>query len=131
MSNKRLSRNEPCPCGSGKKYKYCCYQQDRDTPLSRFPIGTIAIYGPNDEITTKIVASVIIADDAEPILERWVSTDVLENPKVQREIKEFFARHSVKSVATSEGNMGCPHEEGEDFPEGDDCPFCPYWEGKQ
>ncbi|MGX6960412.1 MAG: SEC-C metal-binding domain-containing protein, partial [Rickettsia endosymbiont of Pentastiridius leporinus] len=19
----RISRNEPCPCGSGKKYKYC------------------------------------------------------------------------------------------------------------
>jgi len=21
---KRVSRNDPCPCGSGKKYKYCC-----------------------------------------------------------------------------------------------------------
>ena len=27
--------------------------------------------------------------------------------------------------------MGCPHEEGEDFPEGEDCPFCPFWKGKQ
>ena len=30
----------------------------------------------------------------------------------------------VKSVAMSDGNMGCPHEEGKDFPEGEDCPFC-------
>ena len=22
--NKKISRNEPCPCGSGKKYKNCC-----------------------------------------------------------------------------------------------------------
>ena len=22
--NKKISRNEPCPCGSGKKYKRCC-----------------------------------------------------------------------------------------------------------
>ena len=22
--NKKISRNEPCPCGSGKKYKKCC-----------------------------------------------------------------------------------------------------------
>ena len=29
------------------------------------------------------------------------------------------------------GNMGCPHEEGEDFPDGEDCPFCPFWAGKQ
>ena len=28
----------------------------------------------------------------------------------------------------SDGNMGCPHEEGEDFPDGEDCPF---WKGKQ
>jgi uncharacterized protein YchJ len=23
-SNKKVGRNEPCPCGSGKKYKKCC-----------------------------------------------------------------------------------------------------------
>ena len=22
--NKKIKRNEPCPCGSGKKYKKCC-----------------------------------------------------------------------------------------------------------
>lgn len=27
--------------------------------------------------------------------------------------------------------MGCPHEEGEDFPVGENCPFCPFWKGKQ
>jgi len=26
----------PCPCGSGKKYKFCCYQKARDLPLERF-----------------------------------------------------------------------------------------------
>jgi hypothetical protein len=25
MSRQKLSRNAPCPCGSGKKYKHCCY----------------------------------------------------------------------------------------------------------
>ena len=24
ISNKKIGRNEPCPCGSGKKYKHCC-----------------------------------------------------------------------------------------------------------
>src|SRR5579875_125733 len=27
MSRKRVSRNAPCPCGSGKKYKHCCYRK--------------------------------------------------------------------------------------------------------
>src|SRR3954471_10863057 len=25
MPRKKVSRNAPCPCGSGKKYKHCCY----------------------------------------------------------------------------------------------------------
>jgi hypothetical protein len=25
MSIKKVGRNDPCPCGSGKKYKHCCY----------------------------------------------------------------------------------------------------------
>ena len=24
MSNEKIGRNDPCPCGSGKKYKKCC-----------------------------------------------------------------------------------------------------------
>ncbi|HEX9271871.1 MAG TPA: SEC-C metal-binding domain-containing protein [Candidatus Binatia bacterium] len=24
MVEKKVGRNEPCPCGSGKKYKNCC-----------------------------------------------------------------------------------------------------------
>ena len=24
----KINRNEPCPCGSGKKYKHCCYATD-------------------------------------------------------------------------------------------------------
>lgn len=26
--NPNKSKNKPCPCGSGKKYKECCYQRD-------------------------------------------------------------------------------------------------------
>ncbi|MBN2463987.1 MAG: SEC-C domain-containing protein, partial [Dehalococcoidia bacterium] len=23
-AGKKVGRNDPCPCGSGKKYKHCC-----------------------------------------------------------------------------------------------------------
>jgi len=26
LSNPKVGRNDPCPCGSGKKYKKCCGQ---------------------------------------------------------------------------------------------------------
>ena len=27
MARERISRNAPCPCGSGKKYKHCCHDK--------------------------------------------------------------------------------------------------------
>jgi hypothetical protein len=242
MARKKVSRNAPCPCGSGKKYKKCCWGKGFDweedeggnlyqsTPISpevadilqaqrqkfidqhgrepgrddkvffdmphpehvehrmvedmkaagidpafiyafektgrlvteqnqhllpqsaldewqaaieeyeakhgkkdapQYPIGTVAMYGPDDKTTTKIAAGVILHENAEPIMMRWVATDVTTNPKVQQELKGFFLQHGVKQVAMTEGNMGCPHEEGADFPHGEDCPFCPFWRGKQ
>lgn len=102
-----------------------------DRGQAEFPLGTVACYGPNATVTTKIVAAVILHEGAEPILERWVGTGVKDNPKVRRQLAEFFQRHGVNSVAAADGNLGCPHEEGEDFPAGEDCPYCPYWKGKQ
>src|SRR5262249_32410096 len=101
-----------------------------ETGQPRFAIGTGAFYGPDDKRTTKIAAAVIPQGGAEPVLKRWVATDVTTNPKVQQELKDFFLQHGVQQVAMSQGNLGCPHEEGEDFPVGEDCPFCPFWKGK-
>ena len=106
-------------------------EEDNVVESPQFPIGTIAYYGPDDRTTTKIVAGIIKEEQAEPILKRWVSTDVTTNPKIQKEIDRFFKNHDVTRIGMSAGNMGCPHEEGEDFPLGEDCPFCPWWKGKQ
>jgi hypothetical protein len=242
MAHRKLSRNAPCPCGSGKKYKQCCLRKDFEwvedddgdvfkaipisdemaeilqdlrqafiaehgrepgpddavfpdmpplehmehqmieimkqagidpaiiyatektgrivseenmdllsdaelqewddaieeyhakhgsTEMPEFPVGTVALYGPDDKTTTKIVAGVILEEDAEPLIEKWVGTGVENDPTVQQEIQDFFTKHGVKFVAATDENMGCPHEEGEDFPVGEDCPFCPFWKGKQ
>ena len=56
MSKKRISRNAPCPCGSGKKYKNCCYGkgfewvQDED--------GTVGKSIPMTEEVTEILQQV-------------------------------------------------------------------------
>ena len=243
MSNKRISRNAPCPCGSGKKYKNCCYgkgfdwvedeggtvgksipmteevteilqqvrqafidkhgrepepdellfadlphlehleamivedmekagldpafifafektgllvseenqhlipekdledwraaieeyqrkHSDQQSPV-QYPIGTMAYYGPDDKTTIKIAACVFKGPNSETIRRCWVATDVRTSPNIQQEIKDFFEKHGVKSVSMSDENVGCPHEEGKDYPMGEDCPFCPFWAGKQ
>ena len=241
MSGGKISRNSPCPCGSGKKYKRCCWGKDfdwvegaegnssRSAPISEelaadladhlemqsaqlgrdpgpddlvfpgllaehaehelsqamltagidpaiiyafektgflvtednqeslsdldleewreaveeynamngrdeeleLPVGTLAYYGPDDAFTSKIVASVNFGGEAEPIIRRWVGSAIREDQRVKEEIDEFFQEHGVSSVGGFPFNIGCPHEEGEDFKVGEDCPFCPYWEGKQ
>jgi len=35
MASKGPKRNDPCPCGSGKKYKYCCMPKDEASRLER------------------------------------------------------------------------------------------------
>ncbi|HJZ93814.1 MAG TPA: SEC-C metal-binding domain-containing protein [Gemmataceae bacterium] len=136
MAADRVSRNAPCPCGSGRKFKRCC---GRAGPLpagahktaAEYPLGTVARYGPDDRTATKLVAAVFTHDGADPILERWVAADLDTNPKVQQECAAFLKAHGVKRVVAAPEILGCPHEEGEDFPEGSDCPFCPFWRGKQ
>lgn len=107
------------------------YRARHAEPDSQFPVGAVAFYGPDDTRTTKIVASVFPSADSEPILERFLGTDIAGDERVNQQIMEFFQEHKVTNVVATEKNIGCPHEEGEDFPLGEDCPFCPYWKGKQ
>ncbi len=122
---------DPCPCGSGAKYKFCCAAKAKDLRHGKFPVGTVALYGPDDQVTTKIAAAVVLENGQQPALERFVSTNVVNDPNVRDHIKRLFAKFGVKSIVVTDRNMGCPHEEGKDFPRGEDCPFCPFWAGKQ
>ena len=33
----KIGRNQPCPCGSGKKYKHCCWHRDRTARVPTTP----------------------------------------------------------------------------------------------
>jgi hypothetical protein len=43
VARNRISRNAPCPCGSGKKYKPCCYgkgvEDEADTVFRSTPVS--------------------------------------------------------------------------------------------
>ena len=97
--------------------------------FSGYPIGTIAFYGPNDRLASKVAASVTLAEGAEPHIERWLheDTDIRKEPTVLEQVLAFFHLHCVKSVVLTDRIIGCPHEEGIDYPEGTKCPSCPFW----
>ncbi len=95
-----------------------------------YPVATIAYYGSNNETASKVAVGIIFEEGAEPTyMERWVSehTDVRTDLTINKEILQFIEKHPVRSVVITDRIIGCPHEEGVDYPEGDVCPKCPYW----
>jgi hypothetical protein len=98
-----------------------------------YPVATVAFYGPTADMATKIVVAIVREEGCEPDpLERWFSedVDVRANPEVGARVLAFLKEHAVKSVIATDGLIGCPHEEGTDYPEGKSCPRCPYWAGR-
>jgi hypothetical protein len=97
-----------------------------------YPIGTVAFYGPDDLRASKAAVGIIAAADAEPVLRTWLceSGDIRNEDTIVGEIAMFLRGQDVRSVAMPSVIIGCPHEEGIDYPEGEACPQCPFWKGR-
>ncbi len=95
-----------------------------------YPLGTVAYYGPDDKRASKVAVGIVVDDDGDPVeLERWFSddADVRGDLGIQQQVFTFLKQHGVKSVVAPDRIIGCPHEEGKDYPDGEVCPRCPYW----
>jgi hypothetical protein len=98
------------------------------------PLGTVAFYGPDDQLATKAVVG-IVHRDGEDVreLEKWISevSDVRYDHAIGHQVLAFLQKHAVQTVVIGPGILGCAHEEGIDYPDGEACPRCPYWAGRE
>lgn len=96
-----------------------------------YPVGTIAFYGPDDQFASKVVVGIVQSEQDGDVafLERWHSQgeDVRRDSSIAQTIYDFFEEHQVRRVVMTDRIIGCPHEEGKDYPEGETCPQCPFW----
>jgi hypothetical protein len=95
-----------------------------------YPVATIAFYGPSDQLASKVAVGIVPAENAEADpLQRWFSDDddVRRDEAIGEEILDFIRHHDAKTVVMLDRIIGCPHEEGADYPEGEVCPQCPFW----
>jgi hypothetical protein len=83
--NKKPGRNDPCPCGSGKKYKNCCLKLEETI---RFEI-----VDPDDAIHTCAWCSKIIPDNSEIF-----SLGVKARPEAH--IERYAGRAIIISIVT-------------------------------
>jgi hypothetical protein len=95
-----------------------------------FPLATITYYGPDDKVASKVSVGIILQEGGDvAALERWFNdvTDIRLDARVNESIVSFLRQHGVKSVVSPDRILGCPHEEGTDYPDGEKCPRCAFW----
>jgi len=97
-----------------------------------YPIATIALYGPDDKTALKVVASIIANEDADPDpQQKWFSNAEVRNDEgILGKILAFLEEYKAISVIMPNRIIGCPHEEIIDYPEGEECPECLFWKGR-
>jgi Protein of unknown function (DUF1186)/SEC-C motif len=100
---------------------------------TKYPLASIAVYGPDNTRATKLVASILPRPEQKyPSATRSWSTDVgdVRNDRViAAEVADWLHRQGTKDTVSYDRIIGCPHEEGLDYPMGRTCPQCSFWAG--
>jgi hypothetical protein len=55
------------------------------------------------------------------------ASDVRNDPVIAAELADWLRSQGVKDTVSYDRIIGCPHEEGIDYPIGRTCPQCPFW----
>jgi len=97
-----------------------------------YPVATVAFYGPDNTHASKVVCSIFEFEGAEPLpMKKWFTEfDAMKSEAILAQVLAFIEENGAITVAMSESILGCPHEEGIDYPEGESCPKCPYWKNR-
>lgn len=104
----KFGRNDPCPCGSGKKYKHCCLRRDRRerrTPTSRASAAPVSTSAAPQSLKEEGIASLDtmqqmarqLASQADPE-ERQAWQRILDTA----EALEAYEEHQAEIEAASE-----------------------------
>lgn len=99
-----------------------------------YPVASVAFYGATDRTATKMVVAILATEFAEPEpIRKWVSEhDLRHDQNALSEALAFIREHGAHgSVVMPEQIIGCPHEEGIDYPLGASCPSCTFWAGRE
>ena len=98
---------------------------------AKYPLATVSAYGPDNRRATKLVVGILRRPgqrDPNP-MRSWStdSTDVRNDPVIAAEVAHWLRSQGVKDTVSYDRIIGCPHEEGIDYPIGRACPQCPFW----
>src|SRR5262245_5324372 len=100
---------------------------------AKYPIATVSAYGPDNRRATKLVVGILrrAGQKSPNPMRSWSTdtTDVRNDPVVAAELSDWLHSQAIKDTLSYDRIIGCPHEEGVDYPMGRTCPQCPFWVG--
>ena len=100
---------------------------------AKYPLATISAYGPDNTRATKLVVGIQRrAGQKSPMeMRSWSSDagDVRHDQVIAAELADWLRSRGIKDTVSYDRIIGCPHEEGIDYPMGRACPQCPFWSG--
>ena len=85
----RVGRNDPCPCGSGKKYKKCCLGKADKSIANEEPVDSIprcGLCGKTDRLTKT------------PCCDQWVCDDAADYVPFSYERNSCFRNHTRYTI---------------------------------
>ncbi len=107
----------------------------RDSQRSRakYPLATISAYGPDNRRATKLVVGILRRAGQKDIdsTRTWSihAGDVRNDPVIAADLADWLRSQGIQETLSHDRIIGCPHEEGIDYPLGRTCPQCPFWSG--
>src|SRR3990167_7949654 len=113
----RTGRNDPCPCGSGKKYKHCCLERDRAVALQAQKANQVSVRKGDQEELQAALQEAQALDAASNTVVDLVHAGRLD--EAEQAARDLLARYP--EVHDGYDRLGMVHEARGQFREAADC----------
>ena len=98
---------------------------------AKYPLATISAYGPDNRRATKLVVGILRRPGQKNTnpMRTWSTGagDVRNDRVIAAELADWLRSQGIKNTLSYDRIIGCPHEEGIDYPIGRACSECPFW----
>ena len=92
---KSVPRNSPCPCGSGKKYKYCCFANDWKTKPAQQKTASFSL-----DDGSQVNRKVHLLDSIPTHNKNGLTLNITKKQMITMVLDEFFRILCIEQVGT-------------------------------
>jgi tetratricopeptide (TPR) repeat protein len=112
----KIGRNDPCPCASGKKYKHCCLEKDRQAESAQLHMTAQAREAQLQEYQAALMQADALDVESNTVVD-LVNAGRLQ--EAEQAARELLVRYP--EVPDGHDRLGMVHEARGEFHQAADC----------